>query len=182
MQSDLLGSIGVDPAYICILLFVIEIALVVFLTDLSIKYKKMHQNYVAFMKGRDGKSLEKSMLEQFKELTEVSELAKANKKTLVDLNKKVHACYQKLGLVRYDAFQEMGGNLSFAISLLDEEDNGWILNAMHSREGCYTYMKEIIHGQSYLELSKEETEALERAMYQELYETTVKKKKRSKRK
>jgi hypothetical protein len=43
-------------------------------------------------------------------------------------------------------------------------------------------MKEIIHGQSYLELSKEETEALERAMYQELYETTVKKKKRSKRK
>ena len=50
--------------------------------------------------------------------------------------------YQKIGIVRYDAFQEMGGNLSFVLTMLDENNNGWVFNAMHSREGCYTYIKE----------------------------------------
>lgn len=54
--------------------------------------------------------------------------------------------YQKIGIVRYDAFQEMGGNLSFVLTMLDENNNGWVFNAMHSREGCYTYIKEIVKG------------------------------------
>ena len=71
--------------------------------------------------------------------------------------------------MKYDAFHEMGGNLSFALTLLDGNNNGWIINAMHSREGCYTYIKEIVKGQSYLELSEEEAESLDRAIYQEAY-------------
>ena len=54
--------------------------------------------------------------------------------------------------------------------MLDENNNGWILNAMHSREGCYTYIKEIVNGQSYIELAEEESESLERAIYQENYD------------
>ena len=61
----------------------------------------------------------------------------------------------------------MGGNLSFAITLLDGNNNGWILNSVHNREGCYNYVKEIVKGESYIELSEEETESLERAIYQE---------------
>lgn len=75
--------------------------------------------------------------------------------------------YQKLGIVKYDAFNEMGGKLSFAIAMLDNRDNGWIINAMHSREGCYTYVKEIVKGESYVELSEEEAEALDKAIFQE---------------
>lgn len=67
-------------------------------------------------------------------------------------------------------FHEMGGNLSFALTMLDENDNGWILNAMHSREGCYTYIKEVVKGQSYIELAEEESESLERAIFQEAYD------------
>lgn len=55
--------------------------------------------------------------------------------------------YQKVGIVKYDAFHEMGGDLSFALTMLDENNTGWILNAMHSREGCYTYIKEVIKGE-----------------------------------
>ena len=65
------------------------------------------------------------------------------------------------------AFHEMGGKLSFAITLLDGNNNGFILNSVHSREGCYNYVKEIVKGESYIELSEEETESLERAIYQE---------------
>ena len=74
--------------------------------------------------------------------------------------------YQKVGIVRYDAFNEMGGNLSFVLTMLNDQNSGWLLNAMHSREGCYTYIKEIINGKSYVELGEEEKESLERAIFQ----------------
>ena len=71
--------------------------------------------------------------------------------------------FQKYGLVKYDAFQEMGGKLSFSLCLLNEKEDGFIINAMHSREGCYTYIKEVIAGNCVIILSEEEKEALEMA-------------------
>lgn len=79
----------------------------------------------------------------------------------------MQSTYQKVGLVKYDAFREMGGNLSFALVLLNKQNTGFILNAMHSREGCYTYVKEIIKGESFIELAEEEREALEQAVNQD---------------
>ena len=60
--------------------------------------------------------------------------------------------------------------LNHALAMLDENDNGWIFNAMHSREGCYTYIKEIVRGESYIELSEEERQCLEKTIYQEEYD------------
>ena len=81
--------------------------------------------------------------------------------------------FRKTGIVKYDAFNEMGGKLSFAVAMLDNDNSGWILNAMHSREGCYTYINEIIKGESYIELAEEEAEALDKAIY-ENYDVEVK--------
>lgn len=67
-------------------------------------------------------------------------------------------------MVKYDAFNEMGGKLSFSLALLDQKNDGFIINAMHSREGCYTYIKEIIDGNSVIVLAEEEKEALNIAM------------------
>lgn len=72
--------------------------------------------------------------------------------------------FQKYGLVKYDAFQEMGGKLSFSLAMLDEKNDGFVLNAVHSREGCYTYVKEIIDGNSIITLADEEQQALEAAL------------------
>ena len=69
-----------------------------------------------------------------------------------------------MGLIKYDAFSEMGGKLSFSLAMLDVKNNGFIINAMHTREGCYTYIKEIVEGNSIIVLSEEEQEALNRAM------------------
>ena len=68
---------------------------------------------------------------------------------------------------RHNILQEMGGKLSFALTLLDGNNNGYIINSMHSREGCYNYIKEIVKGESYIELSEEEAESLDRAIFQE---------------
>ena len=61
----------------------------------------------------------------------------------------------------------MGGKLSFALTLLDKKNNGFVINAMHSREGCYTYIKEIINGESFIALGEEEQQSLNRAMGKE---------------
>ena len=70
-----------------------------------------------------------------------------------------------MALVKYDAFLEMGGSLSFALVLLTEKNDGFIINVMHSsREGCYIYAKHVTNGKCDIELSEEETKALQEAM------------------
>ena len=90
-------------------------------------------------------------------------MAENNKKDIRNLYKRLESTYQKMGLVRYDAFSQMGGQLSFCLALLDENDNGFILNSVHSTEGCYSYTKEIKGGEynnPNVTLSEEEMEAL----------------------
>ena len=72
--------------------------------------------------------------------------------------------FQKLGLVKYDAFHEMGGKLSFALCMLDKRDCGYIINVMHSNNGCFAYTKEIVNGKSYIDLGAEEQKALDQAL------------------
>ena len=80
------------------------------------------------------------------------------------LYKNMESAYQKMGLVKYDAFNQMGGQLSFSLALLDENNNGFIINSVHSSEGCYSYTKEIKLGQCAIDLGAEEAEALSIAM------------------
>ena len=162
-MDGILESLGIDPFYVFIVLFVLQIILIILLVLLNDKYKRLQKTYSVFMRGKNGKSIEKNILAKFEELEEISDLVKVNEKEIED-----H--YQKAGIVKYDAFHEMGGNLSFALTMLDENDNGWIFNAMHSREGCYTYIKEIVKGESYIELAEEERQCLEKAIYQEEYD------------
>ena len=166
-MDGILGSLGIDPFYIFLVLFIMQIILIVLLVLLGDKYKRLQKSYSVFMRGKNGKSIEKTIFKKFEELEEISDQVKINEKEIEDLRKKMERHYQKAGIVKYDAFHEMGGNLSFALTMLDENDNGWILNAMHSREGCYTYIKEIVRGESYIELSEEEKQCLEKTIYQE---------------
>ena len=169
-MNGILGSLGIDPFYLFIVVFILQIVLIVLLVILYNKYKRLQKSYSTFMKGRNGKNLEKSIFKKFAELEEISELVRENEEKIKGISKKMESHYQKVGIVKYDAFHEMGGNLSFALTMLDENDNGWIFNAMHSREGCYTYIKEIVRGESYIELSEEEQQCLEKAIYQEEYD------------
>ena len=73
------------------------------------------------------------------------------------------SCYNKLGLVKYDAFDNMAGELSYSLALLNADNSGFVLTSMHSKQGCFSYAKEIIKGESYIALSKEEIEAIEKA-------------------
>ncbi len=156
--------LGIDLEYVvwglagaAVLLFIMLLVNIGMTARLKKKYKK-------FMGESDAKSLEERItgyLEQFDDLIETNY---TNKSKIERLEGQMGITFQKIGLVKYDAFNEMGGKLSFSLALLNEKDDGFIINAMHSREGCYTYIKEIIGGKSIMVLASEEKEALDMAL------------------
>ena len=166
MESVILESIGIDPGYILIGMAVVILLLFILLISSNLKYNKLKRSYMAFMEGKDGKSLEESFQDKFDEIDKVMNLANENRNDINNLYDKIKEDFQKVGLVKYDAFNEMGGRLSYALTLLDGNDNGYIVNTMHSREGCYAYVKEIENGKSHFELAEEEKESLEKAIHQ----------------
>ena len=169
-----LPSLGITPAFIFLLLFVILLFLLY--VNVTMKYNRLKSSYMTFMRGKDGKTLEESMKERFAEVDTILKVTKQNRSDIREINRRLEGNYQKLGIVKYDAFNEMGGKLSFALAMLDGKNNGWVINAMHSREGCYTYVKEIVKGESYVELAEEEAEALDKAIFQDPYELEPKEK------
>ena len=129
-----------------------------------VQMKKLKKNYRIFMSGKDAKTLEDTLIQRLDQVDSLLESNEENDSNIKVLSKNMQRTYQKMGLIKYDAFHEMGGKLSFSLAMLDMRNNGFIINAMHTREGCYTYIKEIIDGNSVIVLSEEEQEALKRAM------------------
>ena len=167
MDSKILKALGIDPALIFIFLLILIVILFVLYVNVTMKYNRLKSSYTTFMRGKDGKTLEESMMSGFSDVEAILKYTKQNRTDIQKLNKKMEKSYQKLGIVKYDAFNEMGGKLSFALAMLDNNNTGWIINAMHSREGCYTYIKEIVKGESYILLGEEERQALEKAIDEE---------------
>ena len=116
------------------------------------------------MRGKDAESLEDIILDQIDEIKKLRTEDRANKDSIRTLNRNQRASFQKFGVVRYNAFKGMGGTLSFACAMLDYTNTGFVLNSVHSREGCYLYMKPVDRGQTDVLLGNEEKEALEQAL------------------
>lgn len=117
-----------------------------------------------FVIGKDGKSLEKDIIGLYEDNKFLKHSVDKNKKDIRTLYKNMESAFQKVGIVKYDAFRQMGGQLSFSLALLDENNNGFVLNSVHSTEGCYTYTKEIKNGECEISLGEEEKKALAMAM------------------
>lgn len=142
------------------LIFVLAVTCIV----LTIELCKLYKRYNRFSQGRDAKSLEKEISGIFVENAALKDISEKNKRDIKNLYRKMETVFQKVGLVKYDAFPQMGGKLSFSLALLDEKDNGFIINSVHGSDGCYTYSKEIISGHCDLTLGEEEKNALNMAM------------------
>ena len=138
---EYLGIAGLDIAWLFIGIFVVLLILLVLIIVQFAKYKKLKKKYDKFMKGKDGKSLEKDIIALFEDNKFIKSESEKNRKDIRNILKKLEFCYQKAGLVKYDAYNQMGGNLSFCLCMLNERNSGFILNSVHSSDGCYTYTK-----------------------------------------
>lgn len=167
MNSNILQSIGLgnlDIAYLFLILLVFIVVLFAIIILQMKKLNRLQKRISKFMTGKDAKSLEKDIVGLYEDNKFLKINVDKNKKDIRTLYKNMEHTFQKIGLIKYDAFQQMGGKLSFSLALLDENNNGFILNSVHSTEGCYTYTKEIKSGECAISLGEEEQQALDMAI------------------
>ena len=145
-------------AGILVLLILFCILLIVNL----VKSSKLRKRYEAFMRGEDGKSLEQ-VLHTCVAAVELNQEEVQNFKRYVTntVERKANNSLYKSKMLRYNAFEGMGGELSFVWVLLDDRNNGYILNNIHNREGGYMYAKIVKDGKCQQRLSPEEEQVLQ---------------------
>lgn len=162
---NLFDFINDISSYILLGVTVFSIILLILVLILSARLSKLNKKYKKFMTGASGDNLENQILARFADIDHLKAYAKKQEQEINKVKENLLVAFQKVGVVKYDAFKEMGGKLSFVVALLDKNNNGILLNSVHSsREGCYTYLKEIIKGESFLELSEDEKKALDQAI------------------
>ncbi len=129
------------------------------------KNSSLRKRYDEFMRDSDGKSLEEAFQKKFTNMDYINGKIKEVDEHLAIIDENLLKTYQKVGVVKYDAFKEVGGTLSFVLTLLTKENDGFNMNSMHSnKEGCYIYIKEVKSGEVFVTLSEEERQSLEQAM------------------
>ena len=163
-MSSIFENLGIDPGIIIIVLLILVIILVVQSISANMRLSRLERKYKMFMKGSDAQSLEKTFVRKFAQIDRLYEAKEDHEHSINHIKKNFNMIFSKYGVEKYDAFDDVGGKLSFALALLDKENTGLILNAVHSRDNCFLYLKEIVKGESYVMLSQEEVEALRKAV------------------
>ncbi|MDO5407705.1 MAG: DUF4446 family protein [Eubacteriales bacterium] len=164
MEGSMLNNLGFDPVYIIIGQAVLTLILSIVVIVCIFRIRKLYRRYDYFMRGKDAETLEDIIMNQMDDIVELRAQDRANKDSIRIANKNSRAAFQKFGIVKYNAFKGMGGNLSFAFAMLDYTNTGFVINSVHSREGCYLYLKEVERGETKVLLGTEEKEALEQAL------------------
>lgn len=164
MENSILNLCPFDPAYIIMGLVILVVLLLILAIITMTKLRRLDRKYDYFMRGKDAETLEDIIMDEIDELRDLRAEDRSNKDSIRTLNRNFRASFQKYGIVKYNAFKGMGGNLSFALAVLDYTNSGFVMNCVHSREGCYLFIKEVDMGQTDIVLGNEEQEALEQAL------------------
>lgn len=149
--------------YIILGLVLLVLVLIIIMCVNAIKMKKLKKRFEKFMSKEDV-NLEELLVQYTKKLNVLLQNEKEMQTSIEYMEKVVKNCVQKVGVVRYQAIQNMGADLSYTVALLDENNDGVVFNGIYGRDGCYTYAKPIKDGKSSYNLSEEELQAIEKAI------------------
>lgn len=165
MSSDLLVKLSnIDLGLVIIVLSIIVFVLFISVIVIIAQNIKSRKNFRKFMQGKNAKNLEEKIGELFEDNKLLKESVEENRKELRRVKRNQEFAFQKVGLIKYDAFKQMGGMLSFSLALLNDQNDGFLINSVHSSDGCYSYTKEIKSGESDISLGEEEKKALQKAL------------------
>lgn len=140
-------------------------SLIIFILILLLfrKVNILSGRYLSFMRGRDGASLEDRLIEICGHMDSVEEEVSDNRFRLKEIASVLNTATRGIGVVRFNAFQDTGSDLSFSVAFLDAQKNGLVLSSIYGRDESRTYAKPVKDGQSQYQLSSEEKEAIQRA-------------------
>ena len=162
-MENIIGFLKTDT-----FLIINAILLCVFLIGILLLIIKLHsinKKYKTFLaKLGKGENIEED-LENYMYRVERVEKQNAEMRNLIEtIDNNMDNCIQKIGIIRYNAFKDTGSDLSFALAMLDEKNNGVVLNGIYSREMSNIYAKPVENGKSKYTISEEEQEAIQKAM------------------
>lgn len=150
--------------FLTIMFFIIIILTILYITTV-INLRKLRTSYQKFMnKLGNGNNLDEIMKEYMKKVNSVEEKNNEIISYCKVLDNNMKKCTQKMGIVRYNAFKDTGSDLSFSLAILDDYNNGVVLNGIYARDSSNIYAKPIENGESKYVLSNEEKEAINRAI------------------
>ena len=149
---------------IMILSIAVNILLAAIVVLFVFRIKRVEIRYNNFIsKFNKNGAIEETFKNYIKKVNNVYEEKKINKENYLNLEQQLNQCIQNVGIVRYNAFDDVGSELSFAIALLDNENNGFVINSIYGRTSSNVYAKSIENGTSRYALSDEEIKAVNRA-------------------
>mgnify|MGYP006284845769 CR=1 FL=1 len=163
-----INFLGNEGALIAIMLINLAISLILFLLIIitRVKLKRYRETYKKLVKWKSNTDIDTLLENIIEEIKTSLEKNKNIEKRINSIERTLGQCIQKIAMVRYNAFENMGSDLSFAVALLDNNDNGVVINGVYSRDSSSTYAKPIIEGKSRYNLSAEEIQAIELAKKQ----------------
>ena len=148
-----------------IILFILNIVLLISSIISNIRIKNIHQKDKIFMeKLGDGKNIKEDLDKYMNRVAVSEEEIRKLSVYCQNLNERTEKCIQRIGIVRYNAYKDTGSDLSFAVCLLDEKNNGVVFNGIYSRDMSNIYAKPIENGTSKYKITPEEQEAINRAI------------------
>ena len=127
--------LGFDSDYIIIGLSAVVLILFILIIVNIAQMRKLKKAYKVFMSGKNGKNLEDTLIKRLDQVDTLLEANNENEKTIKSLFEAMQLTYQKMGLIKYDAFSEMGGKLCFSLAMLDVRNTGFITKSLKSSEG-----------------------------------------------
>lgn len=147
--------------YVVIVLFVVAIILIIMNVIIFKSLNRLEKRYKRLMRGSNNKNLEELIIKYLDNIDNVKKESEDIKKLYDNLSLRIKYCIQKISIIRYRAFEDVGSDLSFSIALLDEKNDGVIITGIYGRDESTTYAKPIDSGMSRYELSQEEKQVLE---------------------
>ena len=135
---------GISLELLLIIMIVLILFLVIALVYVYSQLQMMSRKYYTLTSGKKAKDLEQIMLTRFEEMDKLKKRMKRFSREHRTFQGHLDSCYNKMGLVKYDAFDNMAGELSYSLALLNADNSGFVISSMHSKEGCFSYAKKSI--------------------------------------
>jgi hypothetical protein len=143
---------------------IVFIVMFIIIISNSVKIKRLTKKYNDFMSGADYGNIEELIKNCIDETKDIKGKYSETELKINNLQRDIIQCIQKVGIVRYNAFDNVGSDLSFCIALLDNNNNGVVLSGIYSRDNSMNYAKPIVDGKSKYALSAEEIQAVDVAI------------------
>ena len=163
-MEEIIKVINEFGPYIMIGLMALVILLLILVIVLFRSLNKVEAKYRKVTRGVNNKNLEEIIVEYLNRVEESKKISEDIKSLYGDMDSRIKDCIQKVSVIRYKAFEDVGSDLSFSVAMLDENNDGILLTGIFGRNESTTYAKPIEKGISRYDSSEEEEEALNNAI------------------